>query len=59
VVSFLGQCVDGEDQLLITEFVPLGSLTDVFETLGEKFALSHRVVIMKQITRDYVGNWNT
>jgi hypothetical protein len=26
VVGFLGQCVDGEDQLFITEFAPLGSL---------------------------------
>ena len=49
VVRFLGQCVDGEDQLLITEFAPLGSLTDAFETLGDKFTLAHSVVIMQQI----------
>ena len=28
VARFLGQCVDEENQLLITEFAPLGSLTD-------------------------------
>ena len=51
VVRFLGQCVDGEDQLLITEFAPLGSLTDAFETWGNKFTLAHSVVIMQQITQ--------
>ena len=51
VVRFLGPCVDGEDQLLITEFAPLGSLTDAFETLGDKFTLAHSVVIMQQIAQ--------
>ena len=51
VVRFLGQCVDGEDQLLITEFAPLGSLTDALETLGNKFTLAHSVVIMQQIAQ--------
>jgi serine/threonine protein kinase len=51
VVRFLGQCVNGEDQLLITEFAPLGSLTDAFEALGENFTLAHSVVIMQQIAQ--------
>ncbi len=51
VVRFLGQCVDGEDQLLVTEFAPLGSLADAFETLGNKFTLAHSVVIMQQIAQ--------
>jgi serine/threonine protein kinase len=51
VVRFLGQCVDGEDQLLITEFAPLGSLTDAFETLGDKFMIAHSMVIMQQIVQ--------
>ena len=51
VVRFLGQCVDGEDQLLITEFAPLGSLTHALETLGHKFTISHSIVIMQQIAQ--------
>jgi hypothetical protein len=50
-VRFLGQCVDGEDQLLLTEFAPLGSLTDAFVTFGDKFTLAHSVVIMQQIAQ--------
>jgi serine/threonine protein kinase len=51
VVRFLGQCVDGEDQLLITEFAPLGSLSDAFETLGNRFTLAHSMVMMQQIAQ--------
>ena len=51
IVRFLGQCVDGEDQLLITEFAPLGSLTDAFETMGDKFTLAHSAVMMQQIAQ--------
>ncbi len=51
VVRFLGQCVDGEDQLLITEFAPLGSLTDAFEKFGDRFTLAHSMVIMQQIAQ--------
>ena len=51
VVRFVGQCVDGEDQLLITEFAPLGSLTDAFATMGDKITLAHSVVIMQQIAQ--------
>jgi serine/threonine protein kinase len=51
VVRFLGQCVDGEDPLLVTEFAPLGSLTDAFETSGNKFTLAHSVVMMQQIAQ--------
>ena len=32
MVFFLGQCVDGEDQLIVTEFAERGSLTDALET---------------------------
>jgi serine/threonine protein kinase len=51
VVRFLGQCVDGEDQLLITELAPLGSLSDAFETLGNRFTLAHSMVMMQQIAQ--------
>ncbi len=51
VVRFLAQCVDGEDQLLITEFAPLGSLTDAFEKFGDKFTLAHSMGIMQQIAQ--------
>ena len=47
----MGQCVDGKDQLLITEVAPLGSVTDAFETLGDKITLAHSVVIMQQIAQ--------
>lgn len=51
IVRFIGQCLDGEDQLLITEFAPLGSLSDAFETLGHRITLPHSVVIMQQIAQ--------
>jgi serine/threonine protein kinase len=51
VVRFLGKYVDGEDQLLITEFAPLWSLTDACETMGDKFTLAHSVVMMQQIAQ--------
>ena len=49
LVHFLGQCSDGEDQLLITELAELGSLSDAFQTWEDTITLQHNVAIMQQI----------
>jgi len=48
---FLGQCVDGEDQLIVTEFAERGSLTDALETWDATITLPHNVAIMQQIAQ--------
>ena len=51
LVRFFGQCVDGEDQLMVTEFAKHGSLLDCFETWEETITLVHNVAIMQQIAQ--------
>jgi len=51
LVRFYGQCVDAEDQLLITEFAERGSLSDAFPDLEEALTLKHTVVMMIQIAQ--------
>jgi len=51
LVRFFGQCVDGEDQLMVTEFARHGSLSDCFETWEETITLVHNVAIMQQIAQ--------
>ena len=54
LVRFYGQCRDGEDQLLVTEFAPHGSLSDAFGdmhdegTIGD-VSMEHQMVMMRQI----------
>jgi len=54
LVRFYGQCRDGEDQLLVTEFAPRGSLSDAFNdmhdegTIGD-VSVEHQMVMMRQI----------
>ena len=51
LVRFLGHCIDGEDQLLLTEFAPLGSLSEAFETWEDTITLAHHITMMQQITQ--------
>ena len=54
LVRFYGQCKDGDDQLLVTEFAPRGSLSDAFnemhdeETIGD-VSVEHQMVMIRQI----------
>ena len=43
----MGQCIDGDDHLLVTEFAELGSLS--FETWEETIAPAHNIAAMRQI----------
>ena len=49
LVRFHGQCIDGEEQLLVTEFAERGSLSDAFAVLEDDLTLDHMVVMMMQI----------
>jgi hypothetical protein len=54
LVRFYGQCTDGEHQMLVTEFAPLGSLSDWFFAMEDAGTLDtvtmrHRVAMMLQI----------
>ena len=49
LVRFLGQCEEGNDLLLITEFAEMGSLSDAFEQLEGKLSPAHKRVIALQI----------
>jgi len=51
LVRFFGQCVDGEDQLMVTEFAKHGSLSDGFKMWKETITLVHNVAIMQQIAQ--------
>jgi len=51
LVLFFGQCVDGDDQLMVTEFAERGSLSDCFETWEDIITLPHIVAIMQQIAQ--------
>ena len=47
LVRFHGQCIDGEKQLLISEFAERGSLSDDFSFLEDTLTLDHMVVMMQ------------
>ena len=49
LVRFLGQCTEGGDLLLLTEFAEMGSLSDAFEQLEGKLSPAHKRVIALQI----------
>jgi serine/threonine protein kinase len=49
LVRFWGQCIDGEDHILLTEFAPLGSLSDNFERWEGTITLHHNLFILEQI----------
>ena len=49
LVRFLGQCTEGGDLLLLTEFAEMGSLSDAFEQLEGKISPAHKRVITLQI----------
>ena len=42
-------CIDGEDHILLTEFAPLGSLSDNFEKWEGTITLHHNLFILEQI----------
>ena len=51
LVKFYGQCVEGDNQLLVIEFAETGSLSDAFEELtnedGEStVTLAHRLAML-------------
>jgi serine/threonine protein kinase len=47
----MGQCVEGEEHLLLTEFAALGSLSDAFDTWEDTITLDHNLVILQQIAQ--------
>lgn len=49
LVRFWGQCIDGEDHILLTELAPFGSLCEAFETWEDTITLDHNLFIMQQI----------
>ena len=54
LVRFFGQCTEGDNQFLVTEFAQHGSISDWFATLEDNNRLStisnpHRLVMMQQI----------
>ncbi len=49
LVRFVGQCIEGETELLLTELAPLGSLSDAFERIEGKISTSHALVMMHQV----------
>jgi serine/threonine protein kinase len=49
LVRFLGQCTEGGDLLLLTEFAEMGSLSDAFEQLEGKLSPAHKRVMTLQI----------
>ena len=51
LVRFFGQCVDGEDQLMVTEFAKHGSLSDCFEMWEDTITLTHNVAVSQQIAQ--------
>lgn len=51
LVRFMGQCVEGEEHLLLTEFAALGSLSDAFDTWEDTITLDHNLVILQQIAQ--------
>eukprot|EP00961_Rhodomonas_salina_P158811 2137896-Rhodomonas_salina.1 len=51
LVRFLGQCTDGDHELLVTELAEHGSLQDAFEPLGDQMTLQHDIIIMQQISQ--------
>ena len=53
LVRFMGQCVEGEEHILLTEFAPLGSLSDAFEMWEDTITLDHNLLIMHPIHEMY------
>ena len=51
LVRFMGQCLEGEEHILLTEFAALGSLSDAFETWEDTISLDHNLLIMQQIAQ--------
>lgn len=51
LVRYLGQYVEGEEHILLTEFAALGSLSDAFETWEDAITLDHNLLIMHQIAQ--------
>jgi hypothetical protein len=51
LVRFMGQCVEGEEHILLTEFAPLGSLSDAFKIWEDTITLNHNLLIMQQIAQ--------
>jgi serine/threonine protein kinase len=49
LVRFLGQCKDGSNLLLLTEYAEMGSLSDAFEGLKGKLSPAHKRVMTLQI----------
>lgn len=51
LVRFLGQCIDGEEHLMLTEYAELGSLSKAFETWEGEITLGHELVMMQQVAQ--------
>ena len=49
LLKFYGQCIDGDDQLLVTEYVQRGSLSDAFEDIEAQCTMDHKAVMLLQI----------
>lgn len=49
LVRFFGQCIDGDSQMLVTEYAPRGSVADALEELEDVMTSAHRIAILQQI----------
>jgi hypothetical protein len=49
LVRFMGRCIDGGNDLLLTELAQHGSLSDAFEKLEGKMTMAHAIVMMHQV----------
>jgi len=49
LVRFMGQCIEGDIELLLTELAPHGSLSVAFKELEGNIKMAHAVVMMHQV----------
>lgn len=49
LVAFFGQCVEGDDTLLVTELAPRGALDALLEEIEDSITPAHHVAILQQV----------
>ena len=55
LVRYLGMCIDGPDQLLVTELAVFGSLDRFLEEHEEEVTLAHKLVMLQQMCAGMVA----
>jgi serine/threonine protein kinase len=49
LVQFFGQCIDGNDALMVLELAPMGSLSQAMESIEGNMTRGHRVAMLQQV----------